>query len=420
MKKQQTLRLLQELWVELTASDVFWQFLVLFICLGLATLFARWWQKQKFERAGRLHAAGARTVFPILALLFLAVAHEALEGFMHVKLLAVLMPFLGALLLLRICLHVLRQSFPDANWLADAARWVTLLVWIGLALHLTGLVPSLIGVLNGPSLKVGGYVISLWMVIKGSLTVLVTVIMALWIASIVESRLLLVKMDSSLRIVSIRTVKALLTLVALLSGLSLAGIDVTTLSVFTGALGVGLGLGLQRIASNYVSGFIILLDRSIRLGNVVQLTPEINGTVSKITSRYTVLKGSGGVEFIVPNELLVSNTVYNQSYSDTRVRVALRIGVSYAIADLEPVLRLMEEVARRHPRVIAEPPPSATFVEFGERAIVLELGFWIGDPQNGQGGVRSEVGLEIWRIFHEKGIEIPFQQQIRVQTAEAR
>lgn len=419
MKHKPGLRLLQELWEELTAPDVFWQFLVLLLCLGLAVLFARWWQGRKFEHAARLHAASARAAPPLLALLLLGVAHEALEGVVHVKLLAFVMPFLAALLLVRICVHVLRQSFSDPVWLAGAERWVTVLIWIGLALHLTGQAPLLINLLDRLAITLGKYELSLWMVIKGSLTVLVTIVLALWIAGLIEVRLMRVEMDSSLRIVSIRVVKALLTLVALLTGLSLAGIDITALSVFTGALGVGLGLGLQRIASNYVSGFIILLDRSIRLGNVVQMTPEIAGTVSEITTRYTVLKGAGGVEFIVPNELLVSNTVYNQSYSDTRVRVALRIGVAYSVANLESVLRLMEEVARRHPRVIADPPPVATLVEFGEKAILLELGFWIADPQEGPGGVRSEIGLELWRVFQEKGIEIPYQQPLRTQWAGA-
>ncbi len=413
MKQKQVLKLLNELWAELSAPDAIWQFLVLFACLGLAILFARWWQGRKFESPRRLHAASTQAALPLVALLLLALAYEVLEGLMHVKLLAVAMPFLAALLLVRICVFVLRQSFSDPVWLAGVERWVTLLIWIGLALHLTGLAPLVIDMLDRVALTAGKYKLSLWTVAKASLTVLVTIVLALWIAGLAESRLLRVKMDSSLRIVSIRVLKALLILVALLTGLSLVGIDITALSVFTGALGVGLGLGLQRIASNYLSGFIILLDRSIRLGNVVQLSPETGGVVTEITSRYTVLKNLGGIEYIVPNEFLVSNTVQNQSYSDTRVRVALRVGVSYTTTDLEAVLRLMEETARRHPRVLANPPPGAVLVEFGEKAILLELGFWIDDPHHGMAGVRSEVGLELWRALQEKGVEIPFQQALR-------
>lgn len=406
MKEKQGLRFFHELWSELSAPDVFWQLLALALCLVAAAMLARWWHRHSLGQRVPLKMTGSRGLTPLLSLLFLALTREFLEGIVHVKLLEVAMPFLGALLLVRICVHVLRQSFSRALWLADCERWVTAWVWIGLALYLTGLSSPLIHLLEGWSIRLGSQNISLWMVIKGSLVVMISLVLALWFASLMESRLMRVGMDSSLRIVSVRAVKAVLILVALLAGLSLAGIDITALSVFTGALGVGLGLGLQRIASNYVSGFIILLDRSIRLGNVVQLNPDVGGTVSEITTRYTVLRGGGGVEFIVPNELLVANTVYNQSYSDTRVRVALRIGVAYTTAALEPVLRLMEETARANCRVIADPPPCAVLVEFGERSILLEVGFWVVDPQNGLGNVRSEVGLEIWRVFQEKGVAI--------------
>jgi len=411
MKEKQTLKLFYELRAELSTPDAFWQILVLLLCLGLALLIARWWQGRKFNYSDRLHAAGTRAAMPLCAMILVALAQEALVGVMPVKLLAVAMPFLFSLLLVRICVYVLRQSFADARWLAESERWVMALVWIGLALHLSGLAHVLIAALERLSVSVGKYELSLWTIIKGSLTVLITVVGALWIAGVVEARLLRLQIDSSLRIVSVRVSKALLILVALLVGLSMVGIDITALSVFTGALGVGLGLGLQRIASNYVSGFIILLDRSIRLGNVVQLSPEVAGTVSEITTRYTVLRNLAGIEFLVPNELMVSNTVQNQSYSDTRVRVALRVGVSYSTPDIETVLRLMENVARQHARVIADPPPGAFMVEFGDSSILLELGFWISDPQAGMAGVRSDVALALRKVFQEKGIAIPFPQR---------
>lgn len=411
MKEKQLLKLFQELWLDLSAPDALWQILVLILCLILALLFARWFQGRVVRRPGRLQAAGAQAAFPLVALQLVAVAHEALDGVMHVKLLAVAMPFLASLLLIRICVYVLRQSFSEATWLVRSERWVTVLVWIGLILHLTGLAALVIGALDRLAISVGRYELSLWMVIKGSLTVLVTLVVALWVSGLVEARLMRVEMDSSLRIVSVRVAKALLILMALLTGLSMVGIDITALSVFTGALGVGLGLGLQKIASNYVSGFIILLDRSIRLGNVVQLGTDTGGIVTEITTRYTVLKNLSGTEYIVPNELLVGNTVQNQSYSDSLMRVAIRVGVAYRTPDLEGVLRLMEEVARKHPRVIADPPPAAMLLEFGDSALLLELGFWIADPERGAGNVRSEVALNLWQVFQAKGIEIPFPQR---------
>jgi small-conductance mechanosensitive channel len=236
-------------------------------------------------------------------------------------------------------------------------------------------------------------------------------VLALWIAGRIEARLMQAEnLDSSLRIVSVRVTKALLVLVALLTGLSLVGIDITALSVFSGALGVGLGLGLQKIASNYVSGFIILLERAIRIGNVVQIGADTGGMVTEITTRYTVLRNLGGVEFIVPNETMIGSTVQSQSYSDSRVRVAMTIGVSYETADIEGALRCMEKIARAHPRVLAEPAPNATLSRFADNTIQLEVGFWIADPQSGTGGVRSDVALAVLREFRAQGIIVPSPQ----------
>jgi small-conductance mechanosensitive channel len=183
----------------------------------------------------------------------------------------------------------------------------------------------------------------------------------------------------------------------------------TALSVFTGALGVGLGFGLQKIASNYVSGFIILLDRSIRLGNIVQVGNDA-GQVTQITTRYTVLKHPGGTEYIVPNEALIGSVVQNQTYSDSRVRLATTIGVAYA-SDLERVMRLMAEAAAAHPRVLQDPPPKVLLTLFADSAINLELGFWIADPEEGRGNVLSDVNFAIWNAFRIHGIEIPYPQR---------
>jgi small-conductance mechanosensitive channel len=188
--------------------------------------------------------------------------------------------------------------------------------------------------------------------------------------------------------------------IALLLGLSMVGIDITALSVFSGALAVGLGLGLQKIASNYVSGFIILLDRSIRIGHVVSLDAATSGVVTQITARYTVLRTLTGTEVIIPNEYLVSNIVRNESYSDSRVRVVVSVQVAYG-TDLEQAMRLMNEAAQAQARVLADPAPQVLLAAFAESGINLDLGFWIADPQEGTGGVRSAINMAIWRSFAE-------------------
>ena len=257
---------------------------------------------------------------------------------------------------------------------------------------------------------IGKQHLDLWTIMHGLVTVFLTVVLALWVAGLIEKRLLgMTTIDSSLRIVGVRVAKALLTVLAIFLSLSLVGIDMTALSVFTGALGVGLGLGLQRIASNYVSGFIILLDRSIRIGNIVQIGSE-GGQVTQITTRYTVLRNAGGSEYLVPNENLISSVVQNQTYSDTRIRLSTGVGVAYD-SDLELAMRLMAEAAAAHPRVLEDPAPAVFLSQFADSSINLELGFWITDPEGGKGNVLSEINLAIWKSFRDHGVEIPFPQR---------
>jgi small-conductance mechanosensitive channel len=342
-----------------------------------------------------------------------------LGGFIHVNLLKLALPLLGSLALVRAVVFVLRQAFPAAAWLTAWERIIATLVWGWLALYITDLAPHVIDALEQVDFTFGKLHVNLWMILHGLVTVVLTVIAALWVAGVIEARLMRVDtLDSSLRIVAVRIAKALLTVGAFLTSLSLVGIDMTALSVFTGALGVGLGLGLQKIASNYVSGFIILLDRSIRLGNVVQIGAD-GGQVTQITTRYTVLKHPSGSEFIVPNETLIANVVQNQSYSDKRLRLATTVGVAYD-SDLELAMRLMREAAAAQPRVLADPPPRVFLTMFADSSINLELGFWVADPEEGKGNVISDVNLAIWRAFREHGVEIPFpQREVRLLNEKA-
>jgi small-conductance mechanosensitive channel len=239
---------------------------------------------------------------------------------------------------------------------------------------------------------------------------LVTLLVALWLGGLLEARLMSAQgIDGNLRLVFSRLLRALLILVAVLIGLPLVGIDLTTLSVFGGALGVGVGLGLQRIAANYVSGFIILLDRSIRIGNLIDVA-GMRGIVSHITTRYTLLRGMTGVEMIVPNEMLVSSVITNETFSDPKVRIATQVQVAYG-GDLEHAMAILVEAARAQPRVLADPPPKAFLSAFADSGINLELGFWIADPEEGSLQIKSDIHLAIWKAFRDAGIEIPFPQR---------
>lgn len=414
---QQTTRLLMELWDDFQHPDFYWQILILLGCLGLAWLISRRLRQRLQglpDRMGLVQALVGQA-FPLLAVLLLVLSKAVAQEFLPVHMLKVAVPLLLSLAVVRAVHHMLQRSFPRARWLGSIGRLFSILIWGWLALYLSGAADEVIRTLEMVGFSIGKQQINLWMILNGLVVVMLTLLASLWAASLVEARLMgATEMDSSLRIVLVRVSKALFVLVSVLLSFSLVGIDITALSVFTGALGVGLGLGLQKIASNYVSGFIILLDRSIRLGNIIQLDAQTSGTVTQITTRYTVLKNMVGQEFIVPNEALVANIVLNQTYSDTRVRVTTSVSVAYD-ADLEKVVALLEDIARAQPRVLQDPPPRALVTLFADSGINIDLGFWINDPDQGSGALRSDINMEIWRRFREQGIEIPYpQREVRV------
>jgi small-conductance mechanosensitive channel len=409
-EKSQALRLINDLLSDFRDPDFVWQVVALIVCLGLAGLIARWWRGRHAEGAGRMSDASARLAFPLTGMVLTGIALATLGSLIHVNLLRLAMPLLGSMALVRGVVFVLRQAFPQATWLTAWERIIAATVWGWLALYITDLAPYVIDAMESVQFHVGKQHIDLWTVLRGIATIFLTVVFALWIAGVIETRLMRVHtLDANLRLVGVRVAKAVLTVVAILASLALVGIDMTALSVFTGALGVGLGFGLQKIASNYVSGFIILLDRSIRIGNIIQVGSD-SGEVTQITTRYTVLKHPAGSEFIVPNETLIGSTVQNQTYSDTRIRLATTVGVAYD-SDLDLACRLMTEAAAAHPRVLADPAPRVFLTQFADSSINLELGLWIGDPEEGKGNIVSDVNFAIWRAFKEHGVAIPFPQR---------
>ncbi|UCV16232.1 mechanosensitive ion channel family protein [Quatrionicoccus australiensis] len=410
MQKNPALQLFNDLWSDINEPNFIWQVLALIGCLVVAYVIAHWWRSRHAEGAGRLSDAGSRLVFPLTGMILVGAARLALKPFFHVNLLKLALPLLGSMALVRSVIFVLRQAFPRATWLTAWERIIAAVVWSWLALYITDLAPYVVDALEQVDFAIGKQRVDLWMILHGLITVFLTVVLALWVAGIIEARLMRIDtLDSSLRIVGIRVAKALLTVLAIVSSLSLVGIDMTALSVFTGALGVGLGFGLQKIASNYVSGFIILLDRSIRLGNIIQVGSE-GGQVTQITTRYTVLKHPGGTEYIVPNETLIGSVVQNQTYSDSSLRLTTTVGVAYD-SDLDLAMRLMVEAAAAQARVQSEPPPKVFLTQFADSSINLELGFWIEDPEGGKGNVVSDINLAIWKSFRAHGVEIPFPQR---------
>ncbi|MBL8412856.1 MAG: mechanosensitive ion channel [Propionivibrio sp.] len=413
--------LLTQIWGDLQHAQFFWVALALVLILAFSAWFSYRLrgQEHKYQHSGQsaLRSFGIgslkRIAFPLVALIFVLILRKILVAlhWEHLSLLYLAGPLLVTWALVRILVYLLRCVFSEGGFLKTFERVITSAIWGWMVLGITGLDDPLIELFEQVSFSFGKQTINLWMLMHGAVTVGITLLIALWVASLIESRLMAAEhLDANVRVVLGRLAKAILLVIALLSSLSLVGIDVTTLSVFSGALAVGLGLGLQKIASNYVSGFIILLDRSIRLGNLVNIDDRTSGTVTQITTRYTVLRTLTGTEVIIPNEYLVSNIIRNQSFTDTRARVALPIQVAYS-TDLDQAMRLMVEAARQQPRVLVEPAPGVLLTDFADSGINLELGFWLADPEEGTGNVRSQINLAIWKSFREHGIEIPFPQR---------
>ncbi|HEX8989253.1 MAG TPA: mechanosensitive ion channel domain-containing protein [Rhodocyclaceae bacterium] len=407
--------LLIDLWHDAQQPGMLWQATALALCLALG------WLADRFVRGGTaggdsegLRALGRRGLrrltFPLVSLLAVLVARAVLVHHQHVNLLSVAIPLLISFAVIRIVFFVLRHNFARASWLGSFERSFALLAWAVVALYITGLLAPVIDALESVGFSVGHQNLNLWMILQGVGAVLVALLVALWIGGIVEARLLAAQgLDENLRLVLSRISRTFLIVLAVLIGLPAVGIDLTMLSVFGGALGVGLGFGLQKIAANYISGFIILLDRSLRIGDVISVDAH-RGQVTKITTRYTVLRGLTGVEAIVPNEVLVGSVVLNESYTDPKVRIALPVQVGYG-TDLERAMAILVDCALAQPRVLRDPAPGALVVAFADSGINLELGFWIGDPAAGVGSVRSDINLAIWKAFRSEGIEIPFPQR---------
>ncbi|MYM38526.1 mechanosensitive ion channel family protein [Duganella qianjiadongensis] len=333
----------------------------------------------------------------------------------HVNLLKIALPIFGSLAVIRFTFYLLRRVFArhgqvSATMLAFE-KVFQLLVWLAFVLYITGLWVDVFDYMDNTILPLGKYKVSIADVLQATVSVIVLLILALWAGAALEEQLMKVQgMHTNLRVVVARTARALLILVAVLMSLTLVGIDLTVLSVFGGALGVGLGLGLQKIASNYVSGFVILLDRSLTIGDMITVD-KYSGRVTQINTRYTVLQGLDGVESIVPNEMLVSGAVQNSSLSNSQLWLSTKVSVAYD-TDVDQVLRLLEQAALSVERVLKEEKlPSAQLLSFGADGLDLQLGFWINDPQNGRGGVISDVNRAVWRALKEHNISVPFPQR---------
>ncbi|RZT98015.1 mechanosensitive ion channel family protein [Rivibacter subsaxonicus] len=352
-------------------------------------------------------------LFPVLALVFMLVTQRLVYGAVPPLVFRLALPILVSLLILRVAGRVLRAALPDSRAARNFERTLSWAAWIGVILWVTGVLPLVLEWMEQVTWRVGGAKLSLRNVLEAIVNAGIVMVLALWLSAVIEARLMANRSAHlSVRKMLSNATRMLLLFVGLLLALSAAGIDLTALSVFGGALGVGIGFGLQRLASNYVSGFVILAERSVRIGDLITVD-TFEGRVTDINTRYTVIRAINGRESIVPNEMLVLQRVENASLADTAVLLstAFRVVHGTDAAALRPKL---VEVASTVPRVMRDEDrtPAVHLSGISPEGLEFTIWFWIADPLNGQGNVRSDLNIAVLELLAREGIEIAASQRI--------
>jgi small-conductance mechanosensitive channel len=358
-----------------------------------------WLLHRGAPRGGRSIWFGARrydgVLFPLAALLAGVIARWGLKDVVPVGLLRLAVPILISLVVIRLSVQVLRTAFPASLLVRRLERTVSWLVWGGLVLWLTGALPFLMDEMEAVQWRIGGASVSLLMMMQGALSAGAVLLLVLWLSATIESQLLKGAVGSSIsaRKMAANATRAMLLVIGVLVALTAVGIPISALSVLGGAIGVGIGLGLQKLAANYVSGFVVLAEHSLRIGDLVRVD-NFEGHITDIKTRYTVIRALSGRESIVPNEMLITQRVENLSLADRNVLVSTVVQVAYG-TDLDALMPELVAVARAVPRVLSDPGPGVQLSNFASDGLELTLLFWISDPENGQGNVRSAVNLAV-------------------------
>ncbi len=350
-------------------------------------------------RVGRF----ARLVAPAVALVLVWFASVALRNFaIEPDLLGIAASLLIAWLTIRLITALTREN--------AFTRLIGAIIWIIAALAILGWLTPLISALDAAAFTAGEMRISLLTIVNGMILIGGLLWFAVFVSGLLEGQLgRLDGMPPAARVLVGKVLRIAFVTVAILVGLTSIGIDFTAVAVFSGAVGVGIGFGLQKVVSNLISGIILLLDRSIKPGDVIEIG-EAYGWISKLGARYAAIVTRDGKEYLIPNEDLITQQVVNWSFSNRAVRLKIGVGVSYR-SDVRKALDLMMQAARDHSRVLESPPPATRLVGFGDSSVDLELRVWIDDPEGGVVNVASDIRLAIWDLFHENGIEFPFPQR---------
>jgi small-conductance mechanosensitive channel len=345
-------------------------------------------------------------LFPLLLLCLGYGARVVLDRFINVAVLDVGVPALMALVAIRTGVKVLQIVFSQSRWARALEQTISWLAWLVMVLWVSGLLPAILNALDQIGWNVGNSHLSVRKMVEGLLTASVVLILTLWISAGIEARVLRSATGSelSLRKAVSNATRALLLFVGLMVALSAVGIDLTALSVLGGALGVGIGFGLQKVAANYVSGFVILTERNLRIGDYVRVE-NFEGTITQINARYTVVRALTGRESIVPNETLISTRVENLSLADAVVAQSTMVQVTYD-SDVQQVIDALTAAATAQPRVLKDPAPSVQLSQFAAEGMEFTLLYWINDPSEGQGNLRSDIHLALLQNLRQFGVTL--------------
>ena len=412
----------------LFTRNVLTEIAALAVCVGLGWTAAILLRNHEQFRGIKPQTAMSRTdlvayvtivIIPVIAVLGLVILARGILNAAHydVTILDAAMRLVGAYIVIRVAVLLFAASFGNKSWMQNLENRLTLALWLAFAADYLGWLDPIINVLDNIGIASGKTRITVWSVLKLLFTLTLFVLVAAWVSRWIDRRLKkLHTLAPSTRIGLAKFSNAFLIGLSILVGLNTAGVDLTALTVLTGAIGLGLGFGLQSIASNFVSGFVLLMDRSIKPGDVISLSGQSGtstenfGWVQELRGRYVVVRDRDGIEMLVPNQQLISNAVINWSYTDPRIRLKLPVRVSYQ-DDPELALKILLDACEGQRRVLRDPPPVSRLMHFGDHGIELELRFWISDPQEGVNNVRSEVNRTIWALFKQNNITIPVAQR---------
>lgn len=405
-------------WLRAFAAPTVWIELAgLLTCLGLAWAIVALLARGLRHDSHRSILFGEKVVdgalFPMVLLGLGYVARTVLVNWVPLAVFRVALPVLVSLAVIRLGAKVLQVAFPQSAWVKPIERTISWLAWLAMVLWVTGLLPLVLTEMEQIHWKVGSVSMSLRTMVEGAVTACGVLLVTLWVSAAIETRLLRSATggaDLSLRKAVSNALRALMIFFGLIVAMSAVGIDLTALSVLGGAVGVGIGLGLQKLAANYVSGFVILTERSMRIGDNVRVD-NFEGRITNINARYTVVRSAAGRESIVPNEMLITQRVENLSLADPKVWLSTVVSVAYD-SDVDLVIRLLTDSALSCPRVLREPAPSAALSAFGADGLEFTVGFWIADPENGTLGLRSDINRAILAALRTHRIEIPFPQRV--------